>query len=147
MFAHVWGAGPPNQNYLYIDPASGTDTAGNLRTTRYNDFPNMRWLGAAGGITPIFDSSHVGQWHCVEAHANLNDAGQSNGIFEMWINDALEAQRTDMNWVGSYNAYGINTIMFENYWNTGSPVQQERYFDNIVVSTQKIGCEALPAQQ
>jgi hypothetical protein len=31
-------------------------------------------------------------------------------------------------------------VFFENYWNTGSPKLQERYFDNIVVSTQPIGC-------
>lgn len=29
----------------------------------------------------------------------------------------------------------------ENYWNAGSPVQQERYFDNLVISTQSIPCK------
>jgi hypothetical protein len=70
----------------------------------------------------------------------LNDPGQSNGIFEMWIDGKLEAQRTGLNWVGSYQEYGINAIMLENYWNAGSPVTQERYLDNLVVSTQPIGC-------
>src|SRR5690606_23844119 len=39
MIAHVWSGGS-NHNYITIDPASGTDTQGNLRTTKYNDFDN-----------------------------------------------------------------------------------------------------------
>jgi hypothetical protein len=142
MSAHVWsGESPgPNQNYLYIDPASGTDASGNLRTTGYNDFANWRYLGFTRSTTPIFDANHAGQWHCVEAYAKLNDSGQSNGLFRLWINGALEAERTGLNWVGAYSAYGINAVFFENYWNGGSPQVQERYFDNIVVSTQPIGC-------
>ena len=139
MMAHVWGPGGTS-NYLAIDPASGTDLAGNLKTTTYNDFPNLRWLGLAQSQTPMFDAAHVGRWYCVEAHAKLNTAGMSNGVFDLWIDNALEAQRTGMNWVGSYNAYGINAVFFENWWNAGSPVTQERYFDDIVVSTQRIGC-------
>ena len=134
---HVWGM---NTNYLGIDPASGTDTSGALKTTVYNDFPNLRWLGAVSGTTPIFSGNNLGQWHCVETHMKLNDAGQSNGVQELWINGNLEAQKTNLNWVGSYDDYGINAIFLENYWNAGSPTIQERYFDNFVVSTQRIGC-------
>jgi hypothetical protein len=140
MFAHVWSGTGTTQNYLFIDPASGTDEAGNLRTTQYNDFANMRWLGSARSVTPLFDAAHVGQWYCVEARARLNDAGQSNGVFQLWIDGRLDAERTGLNWVGSFNAYGINAVFFENYWNAGSPQAQERYFDNLVVSTQPIGC-------
>ncbi len=140
MIAHVWAGASPNHNYLTLDPASGTDAAGNLKTTKYNDFANLRWLGIVRSTTPIFDAAHVGQWYCVEAHSRLNDAGQSNGQFDLWIDGALEAQKTGLNWLGAYNAYGINTVMVENYWNAGSPVAQERYIDNFVVSTQRIGC-------
>ena len=139
MIAHVWSGGP-GSNHLLLDPASGTDTAGNLQTTTYNDFPNLRWLGYEVGDTPLFDADHVGEWYCVEARVKLNDAGQSNGVFELWIDGQLDAQRTGLNWLGSYNAYGINAVFFENYWNSGSPVAQERYWDNIVVSTARIGC-------
>jgi hypothetical protein len=70
----------------------------------------------------------------------LNDPGQSNGIQEFWIDGALEARRQDLNFVMSYAGYAINAVFFENHWNTGSPKLQERYFDNIVVSTRPIGC-------
>ena len=139
LVAHLWSGGS-GSNYLVIDPVSGTDAQGNLRTTRYNDFGNFRWLGARTSSTPIFDAAHVGQWYCVETRVRVNDPGQSNGIFELWIDGDLEARVTNLNWVGSYNAYGINALFLENYWNDGSPRQQERYFDNLVVSTQRIGC-------
>ena len=142
MIAHVWSGRAPGSDpdRLYLDPASGTDAAGNVRTTKYNDFVNLRWLGAAEGATPIFDEVHVGRWYCVEAHAKLNNAGHANGIFELWIDDALQAQRTGLNWIGSYSTYGINAVFFENFWNDGSPVVQERYLDDLVVSTRPIGC-------
>jgi hypothetical protein len=39
-----------------------------------------------------------------------------------------------------YQAYGFNAALLENYWNVRSPKAQERYFDNLVVSTEQIGC-------
>ena len=113
---------------------------GTLITTTYNDFAKLRWLGATSGTTPLYRGAALGQWHCVEAHVQLNDAGQSNGIFEFWVDDVLNARKSTLNWVGSYNAYGINAVMLENYWNSGSPVVQDRFFDNFIVSTQRIGC-------
>lgn len=139
MIAHHWSGGA-GHHFLVLDPASGTDEAGNLRTTTYNDFANLRWLGVATGTTPLFDSAHVGQWYCIEAHVRLNDAGQANGVFEFWVNGNLEARRSNLNWLGSYGAYGINAVFLENYWNNGAPKAQERYFDNFVLSTQPIGC-------
>ena len=76
----------------------------------------------------------------MEAHAKLNDAGVKNGIFQLFINNNLEVESTNLNWVGAYNNYGINAVFFENYWNNGSPVDQTRYFDNLVISTKPIGC-------
>lgn len=139
--AHVWsGSSAADYNFLRLDPASGTDAAGNLKATVYNDWDNLRWLGAQNGTLPLFDAAHVGQWYCVEAHAKLNTAGQTDGVFELWVNGTQQANRTGLNWLGSYNAYGWNAVFFENYWNAGSAATQERYFDNIVVSTARIGC-------
>ena len=147
MGAPVWSGGPSGAgaNYLVIDPYSGTDVAGALKTTTYNDFPHLRWLGSVRSRTPIFDQAHVGKWYCVEAHVRLNDPGESNGVFELWIDDWLEAQHTGLNWLGDFSGYGLNSVFFENYWNAGSPVEQTRYMDNIVVSTKRIGCGRLTA--
>jgi Bacterial Ig-like domain (group 2) len=143
MMAHVWsGVITEGQPYrLGLTPASGTDEAGTVRTIEYNDFARFRWpWGTAWSRTPIFDQMHVGKWYCIEAHARLNDPGRANGVFELWINGAPEARFDRLNWQGSYSEYGINTVFLENYWNDGTPQPQERYFDNFIVSTQRIGC-------
>ena len=142
MVAHVWSGDADRAAYLLVDPVSGTDDGGALQTTQYNDLAHFRWLGQAVSRTAVFDAAHVGQWHCVEAHARLNDAGLSNGVQELWIDGILEAQRTGLNFLGAYSAYGINAVFFENYWNAGSPLAQDRFLDGLVVSTQRIGCSA-----
>jgi hypothetical protein len=139
MVAYVSGHFTDPQ--IDLDALSGTDAAGNLKTTKYNDFNNERELGQVNGTTPIFGPSGGGQWYCVEAHTRLNDAGQSNGVHEFWVNGSLEARETGLNFVGSYSAYGINALnVLENYSNNGVPQAQYRDFDNVVVSTQRIGC-------
>lgn len=140
MGAPVWSGKDADAAYLVIDPYAGVDTSGSLVATTYNDFAHLRWLGAARSATPIFDSVHAGRWYCIEAHARLNEPGRANGLFELWIDDWLEARRADLDWVGRRSDYGINTVFLENYWNAGSPADQSRYFDDFVVSTQRIGC-------
>jgi hypothetical protein len=137
---HVWTPGPSGAPELQIDPARGTDANGALRTTTYNDIPNFTWLGAVPGTTQVFSAGNANVWFCVEAHMRLNDAGQSNGVFELWVDQRLDARKADLNWLGSYSAYGINAVFLENYWDASSPTIQSRFFDNIVVSTQRIGC-------
>ena len=140
MMAHVWSGGKADRNYLVLDPASGTDRQGNLQTTAYNDFPKFRWLGAVRGSTSLFGGSQTGAWHCVEVRVRLNDAGQANGLFELWIDGTLDGRAANLNWLGSYAGFGLNAVFLENYWNAGSPVAQDRYLDNFVVSTARIGC-------
>jgi hypothetical protein len=143
MIAHVWG---DKADKLQLDPVRCTDALGAVKCAGYNDFNNMQWIGAKAGTTPVFDDAHDDRWLCVETHVKLNDAAASNGVHEYWIGDSLEAKREGLNFLGGYSAYGINGVFFENYWNSGSPQAQERYFDNIVVSTKRIGCveDAVP---
>ena len=146
MIAHVWSGGKPETyNFMTADPASGIDTEGNVVSTKYNDFDNLRWLGSARGNTDLFSEENAGKWHCVVAHARLNSPGESDGIFEFWINGVLQARKENLNWHGAYNSdpenFGINAIFFENYWNAGSPKEQERYFDNIVIATEPLDCQ------
>lgn len=151
MIAHVWSGSDPGDgsssgaNYLRSDPVSGTNSSGTLQTTQYNDWDNLNWLGSVQGTTPLFSDANKGEWHCVEARAKLNDGGSSNGVFELWVNGDLNISQTNLNYLGHYDDYGINAVFFENYWNSVSPVEQTRYFDNIVISTERIGCVTEPS--
>jgi len=140
--AHVW-SGILQEGHAYqlgIAPASTTDESGKVLGTEYNDFAHFRWLGTAWSQTLLFEETRLGKWYCIEAHARLNDPGHSNGVFELWINGGLEARIEKLNWQGNFGDYGINTVFLENYWNGGAPQPQERYLDNFVVSTKRIGC-------
>lgn len=126
----------------YID--NGIAPTEDFRDVHYRQYIKMQegWqgLGYTRGITPLFDGAHNGVWYCVEAHVRLNDPGQANGVLELWVDGAQEAQRSGLDLVGSYQDYAINGIFFEHYWVDGSPYAQTRYFDNIVVSRTRIGC-------
>jgi uncharacterized protein YjdB len=139
MIAHGWTS-DADSRYFLLDPASGTDASGNLTTIGYNDFTHLQWLGSAQSSTTLEDQAHVGMWSCYEFHARLNDAGQSNGLFELSVNGQLSARSSGLNWVGSFSAYGINAIFLEQYQNNGAPAANVRTLDNFVVSTHPIGC-------
>jgi hypothetical protein len=101
----------------------------------------LRWIGSAEGRTPLFNSANVGKWFCIEVHMKLNSPDAADGLFEYWIDDRLEARRAALNWIGDYHDYGINAVYLEQYW-TSVPFTrvQQRYWDNFVVSTARIGC-------
>ena len=132
IIAHLWAP----SGLLETDPARGIDASSQLITSGWNDFANLDFLGlsrSANALTP-------GAWHCIEAHVKLNTPGASDGVFEFWMDDVLQAGRSDLNWRYSWQDYGINTVMFSNYWGATSPVEQERYLDALVISTARIGC-------
>lgn len=135
MIAHVWLEESQRQVWM-LDPASGTDEAGILKSTQWNDFANIRYLGQQHSTTPVAR----GQWQCVEIRVALNSAGNEDGIFQMWIDDQLVAESQTLNWLGSYDDFGINAVSIESYWNSGSPTGQSRYIDSLVIAKQRIGC-------
>ncbi|MEP6492862.1 MAG: Ig-like domain-containing protein [bacterium] len=139
MIAHGWTSDSDNR-YLMLDPASGTSTSGSLITAGYNDFTHLRWLGGTKSAAAEEDQTHVGQWACYEYHVKLNDAGQSNGVFEFSVNGQSSARLSTLNFVGAYNTYGLNAVFLEQYQNEGAPAANVRTLDNFVVSTQPIGC-------
>ena len=115
-------------------------------TERQNDFNYLNWLGAStsGGQfpnIPIFDSDHVGEWYLVEQRVRLNTPGQSDGIMQLWIDEKLVVERTDINFRGWNIEAGITRIQLEVYANSprGATVDASRYISHLVVSTEYVG--------
>ena len=141
MIAHHWES--QTDHHLYIDPVRCVDLSTNQpKCSGYNDFAHMDWLGETQGAATFSSGAKIGQWVCVEQHVRLNDPGQSNGVQEAWIDGNLDVSKTNLNFVGSYTAYAINAVFFETWLNAGATATEERYFDDIVISTQRIGCIA-----
>jgi hypothetical protein len=135
---HLWQDGALG---LGLDPAGGV-SGSTVITTGWNDFTHLSWLGKVDGKTQVYSSANRDKWFCVEVHMKLNTAGQSDGTFDFWVDGNAEATKTGLNWRGSYTTYGINAIMLENWVNGGALQTQDRYLDNFVVSTKRIGCQS-----
>jgi hypothetical protein len=138
MIVHVWSG---DKNSLTLDPATGVKgQTDSIQTNKYNDFANLRWLGnKPSSEFQISSTGESGYWVLVEAFAKLNTPGLSNGSCRLWIDGRLEAERTNLNFVGSYTKHGINAVFLESYWNSGAVKTEGRWFDNFVVSTKPVG--------
>ena len=140
MISHVWSSGEA----LTLDPATGV-LDDRVVTRKYNDFEKLRWLGNKPvSQFRLHSRRESGRWVCVEARAKLNTSGEKDGLNQLWIDGRLEAERTGLDWRGSYTKYGINAVFLEAYWNRGSPVSQSRWIDNFVISTKPIGPVVCP---
>ena len=138
MIVHVWSG---NGNSITLDPASGVyGQTDSIRTTKYNDFDNLSWLGnKPESVFQISSASESGYWVMVEAAVKLNTPGISDGSCHLWIDGIANGERTNLNFRGSYTKHGINAIFLESYWNSGAVKTEGRWFDNFVISTKPIG--------
>lgn len=107
----------------------------------FEDVHGQKGLGPLVGATPIFAAADADQWRCVEAHVALNTPGATDGVFEFWVDGALENGAYDLDWRGSWADYGINLVTLENLWPGGAPADLERAIDDFVISTEPIGCD------
>lgn len=137
---HVWTSG----DRLTLDPVRAVHD-GRVMSRKYNDFESFKWLGnSPKGRFAFHSRQELGRWVCVEVQWKLNTPGQADGIARMWIDGTLDAERSRMDFRGTYDDRGINAVFLESYWNRGSPADQSRWIDNFVVSTRPIGPVAVP---
>jgi len=140
---HVWSG---QGSTLTLDPVRGVRD-GRVVTTKYNDFGNFKWLGnSPSGRFPVHSTGEAGRWICVEARLKLNTPGKADGVAQLWIDGVLDAERSAMDYRGTYEDRTINAVLLEAYWNSGSPVDQTRWYDDFVVSTKPIGPVTAPAK-
>jgi hypothetical protein len=112
-----------------------------IACTGFDDADRQQELGGLVGATPLFSKESSGVWHCVEAHVALNTPGLADGSFEFWVDDQLQNATYELDWRGSWAEYGINLVTVQNLWPGGAPQQLERWIDDLVISTEPIGCE------
>ncbi|MCJ8503005.1 polysaccharide lyase [Desulfatitalea alkaliphila] len=72
-----------------------------------------------------------GQWNKVKYRLKLNDPGQNNGIFQLWVNDVLKCDYGDINFRGNYSTYGWNHLMMSMHANPSHSQNQWISRDNI----------------
>ncbi|MEM7155404.1 MAG: hypothetical protein AAF799_21320 [Myxococcota bacterium] len=118
---------------------------GQVACNGFDDAEGQEQLGPMLGETELFSAEESGRWHCVEGRLKLNSPGAADGLFEFWVDDELQASRGDLDLRGSWTEYGINALVVENLWPGGAPQNLRRWIDDVVVSTEPIGCQPGPA--
>ena len=130
---------------LVADPTSCVNGDA-VACSAYEDVDAETSLGALAGAFPLFSSAESGEWHCVEAHVvlntpNLPEGETPDGVLEFWIDDELQNARYDLDWRGDWSGYGLNLVTIDNRWTGGAPKQLRRKVDDLVISTERIGCD------
>lgn len=87
-----------------------------------------------------YDDENVGRWICHEMEIRNNTPGDTDGHVRVWADGELIIERTEVDLRGDRDDADLNEIMLDTYWNGGSPTEQSRYYDNFVVSTERVGC-------
>ena len=111
---------------------------------------NGDWLGMTPNIAgySAYDPYPIEteRWYTLEVHKRLNDFGQSNGVWEFWIDGEKVAEYNNLllrvPWDGTYGSdagYGINWVMLSTYIDDPAPQNQYMYYDDMKFSTSYIG--------
>ena len=98
-----------------------------------------QWSGQWQGYLPTTQIPYAAdRWICTEVQVKHNTPGQPDGELRVWIDGALMTQRTGVKFRDA--AVSWNAIEISGYYDGGSPKAQTSWVDDVVVSTQRIGC-------
>ena len=120
--------------YQWIDTSK---LAADIRTY---DGSGYDWLPITFSTLDYSESVNIGRWICIEVRVKSNTIGQSDGQVQYWADGEEILYKTNLDLKAEYsNGKGLNMIMWDCYWNGGSPANQSRFYDNLVISTGPIG--------
>lgn len=83
----------------------------------------------------------TGEWACLEMMMEVNTPGQSDGSMAFWLNDQLGHEVNGMN-VRDTAELQLNYANLGNYIDVGHDQSNRLWWDDMVVSTERIGCSA-----
>jgi hypothetical protein len=135
------GVCPSGTDYYYAGIATVLPSPGNY--IFYSYYPGMPrqpdgvtcW-GTYVQFTPQ-TAIQPGVWTCLEFEVQGNTPGSSNGFERVWINDVLRGEVLNRRWRDTTN---LKTNAFQLTFSASPAVTSHMWVDNIVVSTERIGC-------
>ncbi|MHC4396072.1 MAG: hypothetical protein ACYS1A_10510, partial [Planctomycetota bacterium] len=119
--------------HQWIDPGTGPLVADT------HVYVGDRWLPTAVSTLDYSDPANIGRWICIEIRVKLNTPSLSDGEIEYWADGQQILLQSGVNMRDDYDAYGLNLMQWDCYWNAGSDTAQSRFYDNLVISTAPIG--------
>jgi len=105
------------------------------------DFAHLRSLGRVLGPDIVFDPGAAQTWRCLELRMTLNSPGATDGSIAFWLDDMVQGSLEGLDLRGSWTEYGINQLGFSGGSPAPSAGQAWLWFDDLVISTEPIGCE------
>ena len=135
------GICPSGTDYYYAGIATALPTPGNF--IFYSYFPGMPkqpdGTTCWGTNTQFAPPTTIqpGIWTCLEFEVQANTPGSADGFERVWINDVLKGEVLNMRWRDTTN---LQTNAFQLSFSASSAISSHMWIDNIVVSTQRIGC-------
>ena len=128
--------------YMSISGYSNGQLYGNLTRADGLGGTGDLWHNYTQNIgTPI--SLDSGKWNKIKFRLKLNSIGQSDGVFQLWINDVLKCDYSDINYRGTYTDLGWNHLIMSMHANPSHPQNQWLSRDNIHVYS---GIRLLPPE-
>ena len=88
------------------------------------------------------EAVQTGRWYCLELELGANQPDRRDGYQRMWINDAFKGETTGMRWRDTLDVR-INAVQLT-FSASPVPITEHVWIDNVVVSTQRIGCAVSP---
>jgi hypothetical protein len=79
------------------------------------------------------------QWSCLELELAVNTPGQDDGVLRLWLDDQPAGEWIGARFAGSGAQMKIHALQLTASSPDDHP-EQFSYYDNVVVSTQRIGC-------
>jgi len=126
MSISVYGDG---QLYGNLTRADGLGGTGDL----WHNYQQN--VGSAVALKP-------GSWNKIKFRLKLNSLGNSDGIFQLWVNDELKCNYFNLNYRGTYADLGWNHLMMSMHANPSHPQSQWISRDNIFIFS---GLESAPS--
>lgn len=90
-----------------------------------------------------------GVWHKVVFHAKMNTPGVRDGIFQMWIDDVLRTDQSDVLFRRTGQSTGFSGFQMTPVYGGGAeniPEEQYLWFDHVIVQTTPITGSPYPSR-
>ncbi len=84
------------------------------------------------------DPVNVGRWIHFELRVSLGE-GTRNDRVQAWADGLLICDIAGDDLAAGYRQFTPNGMSLDCYWNSGSPVEQNRYYDDYMLGTERIG--------
>ena len=111
---------------------------GGLRVNRQIYQPGLVNLPSHHCNWSYSNRENVGRWTHFELRVAVGSKTHSDQI-QAWVDGALCCNIVNGNFSAGYRKHGLNAFSWMAAWSPGSPKEQSRFFDDLILSTEPVG--------